>query len=56
MTSSSGSDCFDACDYCGARLAGTDWYPARTDVGVNGTVTIRSFCDERCLSAWDELT
>jgi hypothetical protein len=53
MASSAGSDCFDVCDHCGSRLVGTDWFPARTSVGADGTVVIRSFCDEGCLSAWD---
>lgn len=53
MASSADRDAFEGCGRCGERLAGPEWYPATTCAGPDGEVRIVSFCDERCLTAWN---
>ncbi|WP_247730301.1 DUF7576 family protein [Halovivax limisalsi] len=45
-------DDLDYCARCGATLPDEVWCPVRTEREPDGTVRIRSFCDETCLNAW----
>ncbi|WP_164471550.1 DUF7576 family protein [Halosimplex salinum] len=54
MASSAGPDPLEVCARCGERLVGSEWYPARTRADGDGSLTILSFCDDRCLRAWRE--
>ncbi|WP_436911910.1 DUF7576 family protein [Halosimplex marinum] len=44
---------FETCAHCGARLSGQRWFPATTRV-EGGSVSVVSFCDDGCLTAWRE--
>lgn len=48
----SGTDEIEYCAHCGTKLPDDVWCPIRTDTDADGTVRLRSFCDETCREAW----
>lgn len=40
------------CAACGANLPANVWCPVRAETDSDGTVRIRSFCDDTCEASW----
>ena len=49
MTDASG---LDVCAACGQTLHDGEWHPVVTDRTADGELTLYSFCDDDCRSAW----
>lgn len=53
---SQSSDSHDAtektCEYCGAAIETSDWYPVTNERGADGSVRLYDFCSEDCQDAW----
>lgn len=41
------------CAACGAELPPNVWCPVRTETDPDGSVRVRTFCDETCRADWD---
>ena len=42
------------CEYCGAVIETSEWYPVTTERDEDGELQFYSFCSERCQVAWLE--
>lgn len=42
------------CEYCGAMIDTSDWYPVTKERDSDESLQIYSFCSEDCQEAWSE--
>lgn len=49
-----GNEEIEYCAHCGAKLPMDVWCPMRTDTDIDGTLHLRSFCDDTCEDAWTD--
>lgn len=40
------------CEYCGAVIDTSDWYPVRQKRGPDGELQFYPFCSEDCQESW----
>lgn len=40
------------CEYCGAVIDTSDWYPVRHERGPDGELRFYPFCSEDCQESW----
>lgn len=42
----------ETCEYCGAAIDTSDWYPVTKERDSDGTLQFYPFCDEDCQDSW----
>lgn len=42
------------CEYCGAVIDTSEWYPVSQVEDSDGTLNFYSFCDEECQDSWHD--
>ncbi|WP_435333611.1 DUF7576 family protein [Haloarchaeobius sp. TZWWS8] len=43
-----------SCEVCGDPVETTEWHPAATQTGEEGSIEILSFCSEDCRDEWED--